>query len=197
MPPNIARSAPAARSARYFWLMTFSNVVSLYVGYIVNDSRKGTCLPHPAENTRSGNCPSACSPSFVDTAWHHTGNSCKKGCENRTSATGITYSFNNAERIEHSTAPKGTSTLKRRKGTRWGTDQAVIDFVASERTAGRGAGHILGISGTNYFDIFNHGKSTFTTADYPDVSCEDLPYDKNTFDYVICNQVLEHVRKPW
>ena len=55
----------------------------------------------------------------------------------------------------------------------------------------------MGISGSNYFDLFEHKSSTFTTADYPQVSCEDMPYLDNTFDYIICNQVLEHVSKPW
>jgi len=32
---------------------------------------------------------------------------------------------------------------------------------------------------------------------YPDVDMHDMPYDDNTFEYVIADQVLEHVRKPW
>ncbi len=32
---------------------------------------------------------------------------------------------------------------------------------------------------------------------YPDVDIQDMPYEDNTFDYVIADQVLEHVRKPW
>ena len=32
---------------------------------------------------------------------------------------------------------------------------------------------------------------------YPDVDIHRMPYDDNLFDYVIADQVLEHVRKPW
>lgn len=32
---------------------------------------------------------------------------------------------------------------------------------------------------------------------YPDVDIMSMPYEDNTFDYVIADQVLEHVRKPW
>ena len=32
---------------------------------------------------------------------------------------------------------------------------------------------------------------------YPDVDIHDMPYEDNTFDYAIADQVLEHVRKPW
>lgn len=32
---------------------------------------------------------------------------------------------------------------------------------------------------------------------YPDVDIMHMPYENNTFDYVIADQVLEHVKKPW
>jgi len=32
---------------------------------------------------------------------------------------------------------------------------------------------------------------------YPDVDMQCMPYDNDTFDYIIADQVLEHVRKPW
>lgn len=32
---------------------------------------------------------------------------------------------------------------------------------------------------------------------YPDVDIHKMPYEDNLFDYVIADQVLEHVRKPW
>lgn len=32
---------------------------------------------------------------------------------------------------------------------------------------------------------------------YPDVDIHKMPYEDNSFDYVIADQVLEHVRKPW
>ena len=32
---------------------------------------------------------------------------------------------------------------------------------------------------------------------YPKVDMQNLPYDNDSFDYVLADQVLEHVRKPW
>ena len=32
---------------------------------------------------------------------------------------------------------------------------------------------------------------------YPEVDAHDMPYDDESFDCVVLNQVLEHVRKPW
>ena len=137
-----------------------------------------------------------CKISKVDRTWRHTETNCAKECQVRIGKNKRPYHFDNVERDE-SGKPLGISTLKHRKATRWGTDQAVIDFLELERKQGRARGNILGISGSNYFDLFEHSSSTFTTADYPQVSCEDMPYLDNTFDYLISNQVLEHVSKPW
>ena len=137
-----------------------------------------------------------CKISKVDRTWRHTETNCAKECQVRIGKNKRLYHFDNVERGE-SGKPLGILTLKRRKATRWGTDQAVIDFLELERKQGRARGNILGISGSNYFDLFEHSSSTFTTADYPQVSCEDMPYLDNTFDYLISNQVLEHVSKPW
>ena len=138
-----------------------------------------------------------CRPSEVDVTWKHTGNaSCSDSCLIKVGKNGRTYFYDNVKRSNKGILST-ISTHNHRKATRWGTDQAVIDFIELERKNGRGWGNILGISGSNYFDLFHNSKSTFTTADYPQVSCEDMPYLDNTFDYLVCNQVLEHVSKPW
>jgi len=40
-------------------------------------------------------------------------------------------------------------------------------------------------------------KCEITAPPYPNVDIHGMPYEDNTFDYVIADQVLEHVRKPW
>lgn len=41
-------------------------------------------------------------------------------------------------------------------------------------------------------------KSTKIVApDFPEVDIHDMPYRYNEFDYVMSDQVLEHVQKPW
>ena len=137
-----------------------------------------------------------CQPSKIDLFWKHTKVSCESECIQKLGKNDRLYYFDNVKRDKLG-RPVGLSTFKRRKATRWGTDQAVIEFLDSEKKKGRGQGDILGISGTNYFDLFEYKSSTFTSADYPQVSCEDMPYIDETFDYIICNQVLEHVSKPW
>jgi ubiquinone/menaquinone biosynthesis C-methylase UbiE len=36
-----------------------------------------------------------------------------------------------------------------------------------------------------------------TIANFPEVDAHDLPYKDESFDAVLCNQVLEHVKNPW
>ena len=63
-------------------------------------------------------------------------------------------------------------------------------------------GDILGISGLKYWvgsknykppqKIIDDG-ARITHADYPQVNILQLPYTANSFDFVICDQVLEHI----
>jgi SAM-dependent methyltransferase len=40
-------------------------------------------------------------------------------------------------------------------------------------------------------------KCVFIAPDYPSVDIQNMPYEDNSFDFVIADQVLEHVKKPW
>ena len=64
------------------------------------------------------------------------------------------------------------------------------------------SGDILGISGLKYWVGSKNYKpprkiiderARITKAEYPDVNILHLPYVDNSFDFVICDQVLEHV----
>ena len=54
-------------------------------------------------------------------------------------------------------------------------------------------GDILGISGSQLFSSFDLNRSRFTVADFPEADCHDLPFGDELFDFVIVQQVLEHV----
>lgn len=58
-------------------------------------------------------------------------------------------------------------------------------------------GKILGISGIKNFNPFiDRKKSEVIETNYPEVNMQDLPYSKNQFDFVISDQVLEHLEDP-
>ena len=58
-------------------------------------------------------------------------------------------------------------------------------------------GKILGISGINNFYPFVDMKnSELTEADYPRVDMQNLPYENGRFDFVISDQVIEHLEDP-
>lgn len=52
------------------------------------------------------------------------------------------------------------------------------------------------IKNTALIDMLPKG-CEITAPAYPDVDIQNMPYSDNHFDYVIADQVLEHVRKPW
>ena len=58
-------------------------------------------------------------------------------------------------------------------------------------------GHILGISGLeNFLPLVDQSKSTVVVTAYPKYDIHDLPFENEAFDYVISDQVLEHVENP-
>lgn len=59
------------------------------------------------------------------------------------------------------------------------------------------AGKVLGISGIANLRPLLSSDAVVTEADYPDVDIQALPYADESFDAVLSDQVLEHVRKPW
>ncbi len=57
-------------------------------------------------------------------------------------------------------------------------------------------GRILGISGIENFRPLIDKDAEVLTVQYPEVDMQNLPYDDNTFDYVISDQVIEHLEDP-
>jgi ubiquinone/menaquinone biosynthesis C-methylase UbiE len=58
-------------------------------------------------------------------------------------------------------------------------------------------GKILGISGiTNFNSLIDKKQSEIIEADYPKVDMQNLPYSENQFNFVISDQVIEHLENP-
>jgi len=58
-------------------------------------------------------------------------------------------------------------------------------------------GKILGISGIeNFHFLINMENSELTEVEYPEVDMQNLPYKDNSFDFVISDQVIEHLEDP-
>ncbi|MGB9694176.1 MAG: class I SAM-dependent methyltransferase, partial [Fervidobacterium sp.] len=57
-------------------------------------------------------------------------------------------------------------------------------------------GKILGISGIDNFRPLISKKAKVMDTKYPEVNMQKLPFESNSFDCVISDQVIEHVRSP-
>lgn len=58
-------------------------------------------------------------------------------------------------------------------------------------------GKILGISGiNNFYPLIDMQFAEVTEIYYPEVDMQNLPYEDNTFDFVISDQVIEHLNNP-
>jgi SAM-dependent methyltransferase len=58
-------------------------------------------------------------------------------------------------------------------------------------------GNILGISGIDQFYPFiDFNNSVIEEANYPEVDIQNLPYDDKSFDFVISDQIIEHIETP-
>ncbi len=62
-------------------------------------------------------------------------------------------------------------------------------LVIGDTLNGKGANPAL-------FNMLPKG-TTAISPDYPAVDIQKLSYDDDSFDYVLADQVIEHVRKPW
>jgi SAM-dependent methyltransferase len=58
-------------------------------------------------------------------------------------------------------------------------------------------GKILGISGIrNFYPFVDAGNSDILETEYPFVDMQNLPFKNNVFDFVISDQVIEHLQNP-
>lgn len=59
-------------------------------------------------------------------------------------------------------------------------------------------GKVLAISGAGeIWNMFDKSKSKLTEVKFPDIDIQNLPYSDNTFDFIISDQILEHVKNPF
>lgn len=57
-------------------------------------------------------------------------------------------------------------------------------------------GKILGISGIENFRLLISKNAEVLDVQYPGVNMQNLPYESNNFDFVISDQVIEHLEDP-
>lgn len=58
-------------------------------------------------------------------------------------------------------------------------------------------GKILGISGIKkFYHLIDLDNSRITETEYPDVDMQNLPFNEETFDFIISDQVIEHLENP-
>lgn len=69
------------------------------------------------------------------------------------------------------------------------------DFLESDTFKGLTKDSCLEISGN--CEEWNSYYKEVTRPMYPQVDAHSLPYDDNSFDCVILQEVLEHLKKPW
>ncbi len=58
-------------------------------------------------------------------------------------------------------------------------------------------GKILGISGIkNFYSLIDMKNTELVETEYPQVDMQNLPFKDNSFDFVISDQVIEHLKDP-
>lgn len=58
-------------------------------------------------------------------------------------------------------------------------------------------GEMLGISGiSNFYFLIDAKHSNLTEVQYPEVDMQNLPYENDSFDLIISDQVIEHLPDP-
>jgi ubiquinone/menaquinone biosynthesis C-methylase UbiE len=68
----------------------------------------------------------------------------------------------------------------------------VISFLSDQKYSSESVLEIRGKT-KEWLSFFKR----HTFAAFPEVDAHNLPYSDDSFDAVFCNQVLEHVSKPW
>ncbi len=59
------------------------------------------------------------------------------------------------------------------------------------------SGKVLGVSGiSSFYPIIDMRNSKITEISYPEIDMQNLPYKDNAFDFVISDQVIEHLENP-
>lgn len=76
--------------------------------------------------------------------------------------------------------------------TRYQMYHRIRSFFNEERK-----GKVLCISGTGYISSLFHPDSLIVDVQYPEVDIHKLPYEEKEFDFVMTDQVLEHVENPF
>jgi len=94
---------------------------------------------------------------------------------------------------------------KKYKYSRYGMYYKINEFLKTIKLLKSGVCLIIGdslnnkdgkIKNTALIDMLPKQGGIFSPS-YPEVDIQNMPYSDNMFDYVLSDQVLEHVEKPW
>lgn len=78
--------------------------------------------------------------------------------------------------------------------SRWRMYEEIKSFFNINNNFGK----VLLVGGKSYIqNFFNPEKTEIILSNIPEVDIHKTPYENESFDYVIADQVLEHVEKPW
>jgi len=75
--------------------------------------------------------------------------------------------------------------------------QFFLELANMENIKGKVAIEIGGCEGTIKNILENFAVQYVVAPNFPEVDIHHLPYEDNSFDFVILDQVLEHVERPW
>jgi SAM-dependent methyltransferase len=75
--------------------------------------------------------------------------------------------------------------------------QFFLELAKRENIKGRIAIEIGGCEGTIKSILESFAVQYVVAPNFPEVDVQHLPYEDNSFDFVILDQVLEHVERPW
>lgn len=113
------------------------------------------------------------------------------------------FIISNNEKYKKSETPiTSLNTFGQRSWFRIAMYNAIHGFLKEyeaegNQLTGKTAIEVGGSEGALKSILESFGVNCLVAPNYPEVDILQLPYDNNSFDFVVLDQVLEHVERPW